>query len=198
MSKKDGYRHTLRDLEDWIPFLRKESGLLGPRSNLELAHVVAEEGDKEQFEELMAVEAQENTPDLFLLFCGIVGLGRLASKDPNLFERLRPYASDSRWRIREAVVTGLQLTGDQNMSLLLKEMKKWSRGNWYERRAAARSHLFAGRSGAGQRFCCDTELWVLAAKVRRRSGGRRSQGGAEREAVHDCGGYALRFRIAPA
>ena len=32
---------------------------------------------------------------------------------------------------------GLQLTGDQNMISLLKEMKKWSRGNWYEKRAAA-------------------------------------------------------------
>ena len=43
----------------------------------------------------------------------------------------------TRWRIREAVATGLQLTGDQNMDLLLQEMKKWSQGNWYEKRAAA-------------------------------------------------------------
>lgn len=137
MSKKDGYRHTLRDLDDWIPFLRKESGLPGPRGNLELAYVVAEEGRKEQFERLLSIKAEENTPEVFLVFCGVVGLGKLAARAPNLFERLRHYASDSRWRIREAVATGLQLTGDQNMDLLLNEMKKWSRGNWYEKRAAA-------------------------------------------------------------
>lgn len=27
--------------------------------------------------------------------------------------------------------------GDQDMDLLLKEMQEWSRGNWYEKRAAA-------------------------------------------------------------
>jgi hypothetical protein len=54
-----------------------------------------------------------------------------------LFARLRPYASDPRWRIREALATGLQLTGDQNMDLLLKEMRAWSKGSWYEKRAAA-------------------------------------------------------------
>ena len=137
MSKKDGYRHTLRDLDDWIPFLRKESGLPGPRGNLELAYVVAEEGNKEKFERLLSMRAEENTPDVFLVFCGVVGLGKLAAKRPNLFDRLRPYASDPRWRIREAVATGLQLAGDQDMDLLLKEMKTWSRGNWFEKRAAA-------------------------------------------------------------
>jgi hypothetical protein len=50
---------------------------------------------------------------------------------------LRDYASDPRWRIREAVATGLQLAGDQDMDLLLREMQKWSKGNWYEKRAAA-------------------------------------------------------------
>ena len=137
MSKADEYRQTLKGSIDWIPFLRKESGLPGPRGNLELAYVVAEEGSKKQFEQLLLFQAEENTPEVFLVFCGILGLGRLAAKEPELFKRLCEYASDPRWRIREAVATGLQLTGDQNMDLLLREMKKWSRGNWYEKRAAA-------------------------------------------------------------
>ena len=83
------------------------------------------------------MQAEENTPEVFPVFCGVVGLGKWAARDPSLFDRLRQYASDPRWRIREAVATGLQLTGDQNMDLLLKEMKKWIRGNWYEKRAAA-------------------------------------------------------------
>jgi hypothetical protein len=67
----------------------------------------------------------------------VVGLGKLAANEPKLFNRLRGYASDPRWRIREAVATGLQLAGDQDMELLLREMQNWSKGNWYEKRAAA-------------------------------------------------------------
>ncbi len=137
MTKLDDYRQTLKKLDDWIPFLRKESGLPGPRGNLELAHAVAQEGSKNQFEQLLSFEAQENTPEVFLVFCGVVGLGRLAASEPKLFDRLRSYASDPRWRVREAVATGLQLAGDQDTDLLLQEMQKWSKGNWYEKRAAA-------------------------------------------------------------
>lgn len=137
MSKHNDFLEMLSKLDNWIPFLKKESGLPGPRGNLELAHAVAQVGNKKQFEQLLSFEAEENTPEVFLIFCGVLGLGKLAASDPTLFERLRGYASDSRWRIREAVATGLQLTDDQNMSLLLKEMQKWSKGNWYEKRAAA-------------------------------------------------------------
>jgi HEAT repeats len=137
MSKIDDYRQTLKKLDDWIPFLRKNSGLPGPRGNLELAHAVAEEGKKKQFKQFLSFQAEENTPEVFLVFCGVMGLGKLAANEPKLFDQLREYASDPRWRIREAVATGLQLVGDQDMDLLLKEMQKWSKGNWYEMRAAA-------------------------------------------------------------
>ena len=137
MSKISDYRQTLHTLDDWIPFLKKESGLPGPRGNLELAHAVAQEGNQKQFEQLLSFEAKENTPEVFLVFCGVMGLGKLVSNEPKLFERLRSYASDPRWRIRESVATGLQLVGDQDMPLLLKEMQKWSKGNWYEKRAVA-------------------------------------------------------------
>ena len=137
MSKIDDYRQILKKLDDWIPFLSKESGLPGPRGNLELAYAVAEEGSKGQFKKLLSFQAKENTPEVFLVFCGIVGLGKLAASETKLFDQLRGYASDGRWRIREAVATGLQLAGDQDMELLLKEMQKWSQGNWYEKRAAA-------------------------------------------------------------
>jgi len=137
MSKINNYLQTLNELNDWIPFLKRESGLPGPRGNLELAHAVTQAGNKKQFEQFLSFEAKENTPEVFLVFCGVMGLGKLAAGEPMLFETLRGYASDPRWRIREAVATGLQLTGDQDMSLLLKEMQQWSKGNWYEKRAAA-------------------------------------------------------------
>lgn len=137
MSKINDYRQVLRNADDWIPFLRKNSGLPGPRGNLELAQAVAKEGNKQQFKRLLSFQAEENTPEVFLVFCGVVGWGKLAANDSTLFEQLQEYASDPRWRIREAVATGLQLVGDQDMDLLLKEMQKWSKGNWYEKRAAA-------------------------------------------------------------
>src|ERR1044071_581982 len=130
MSKINDYRETLKQSEDWIPFLKRESGLPGPRGNLELAHAVAQEGSKKQFKQFLSFQAQENTPEVFLVFCGVLGLGKLAANEPTLFEQLRKYASDPRWRIREAVATGLQLVGDQNMELLLGEMQKWTKGNW--------------------------------------------------------------------
>ncbi len=137
MTKLDDYRQTLKTLDDWGPFLMKNSGLPGPRGNLELAHAVAQEGNQKQFEHFLTYQAKENTPEVFVIFCGVLGLGRLAANQRELFNRLREYASDPRWRVREAVATGLQLAGDQNMDLLLSEMKTWSKGNWYEKRAAA-------------------------------------------------------------
>ncbi len=137
MSKIEEYRQELKERKDWTPFLLKNSGLPGPRGNLELAHVVAQQGNKKQFEQFLTVQAEENTPEVFVVFCGVLGLGKLAATEPTLFARLRVYASDPRWRIREAMATGLQLVGDQDMQLLLKEMGQWHQGNWYEKRAMA-------------------------------------------------------------
>jgi hypothetical protein len=138
LSKTSEYREQLKVLKDWTPFLLKNSGLPGPRGNLELAQVVAEEGNFAQFEKFLSLEAQENTPEVFLVFCGVTGLGKLtAGGNHKLFPRLRSYASDSRWRIREGVAIALQFVGDSNMKVLLKEMQLWSQGNWLEKRAAA-------------------------------------------------------------
>ncbi|HMA09892.1 MAG TPA: hypothetical protein VKP68_18580 [Ramlibacter sp.] len=85
-----------------------------------------------------AADAQENTPGVFLVFCGVTALGRMAAGgQQRYFQRLRPYASDKRWRVREAVATGLQYVGDASMPLLLEHMQEWVQGNWYEKRAAA-------------------------------------------------------------
>lgn len=141
MSKLNDYRQKLKTLVDWKPYLRKNSGLPGPRGNLELAAAVAEIASEQQIEEFLSIpmeQAPENTPDVFLVFCGVVSLGTLiAQGDYKNFTRLRAYASDPRWRIREAVAIALQTVGDQDMKILLKEMKKWIKGGWYEKRAVA-------------------------------------------------------------
>ena len=141
MNKTESYRQTLKTLADWEPYLLQESGLPGPRGNIELAQVVADEGDRELFERLLAytpATAPTNSPQEFLAFCGVVGLGRLlAAGDRTLFPRLRGYASDPRWRAREGVAMALQRLGKNDMALLLQEMDSWSSGNWLEKRASA-------------------------------------------------------------
>lgn len=141
MSRTEAYREQLRKLKSWTPFLMRNSGLPGPRGNLELAHAFAMEASPKQILDLAGIspeQAEENTPQVFLAFCGVLGLGRLiAEGDVHLLARLRRLASDPRWRIREAVATALQLVGDTRMRILWREMNTWAKGNWYEMRAAA-------------------------------------------------------------
>ena len=53
------------------------------------------------------------------------------------WSKLRPFASDPRWRLREGVAMALQRLGKQDMRRLLAAMQDWSTGNWLEKRAAA-------------------------------------------------------------
>jgi len=141
MSRIEEYRRKLSSLKDWAPFLRKNSGLPGPRGNLELAQAVAELASPKQIEEFLAIpnqRAKENTAGVFLVFCGVIALGmQIARGGTNQLPRLRAYASDPRWRIREATAMALQFVGDQDLQLLLSEARQWAGGNWYEKRAAA-------------------------------------------------------------
>jgi hypothetical protein len=141
MIKTEDYRTKLHQLSDWDAYLLKESGLPGPRGNIELAQVVASEGDRLLFERYIAytVEiAPVNSPYEFLAFCGVVGLGRLiAEGDYDLLNSLRLHASDPRWRTREAVAMALQRLGDVNMERLIEAMRVWAQGTPLEQRAAA-------------------------------------------------------------
>lgn len=140
MSRIDDYRAALRELDDWEPFLLAESRLPGPRGNLELAHAVALEGTPERFASLRANGpdvAPENTPRAFLAFCGVLGLGgQAADGDVAALAELRAWASDPRWRVREAVATALQTLGDADPGRLVAEMREWARGTRLEQRAA--------------------------------------------------------------
>ena len=141
MSKIELYRQNLRSLRNWDAFLMQESGLPGPRGNLELAQAVADEGDLALFERYAALDADQaptNSPTEFLTVCGVIGLGRLlAEGQTGLMPELRRLASDRRWRTREAVAMALQRLGDANMHGLLVEMQVWAQGNFLEQRAAA-------------------------------------------------------------
>jgi hypothetical protein len=132
-TKREQYGETLRALDGpWEPFLASESGLPGPRGNLELIEAVADVGDEPRF------RGWADADDEFLAACGVVGLGRLAAdgRDDVLAE-LRRHASDGRWRVREAVAMALQRLGDARFDDLLAEMERWADGERLEQRAAA-------------------------------------------------------------
>lgn len=139
MNKIAFYQHKLCELSDWELFLLGESGLPGPRGNLELAQAVALEGNLEQFNYFLSFTpelASVNDPHEFLAFCGVLGLGFLAADgQPKLVEQLRSYASDPRWRVREAVAMSLQRIGDMNKSFLLEIVQAWAQGSLLEQRA---------------------------------------------------------------
>lgn len=128
----DGYRAELRGLKEWEPYLKKHSGLPGPRANLELVQAVGEEADPDRLWRLSA------SSDEFLALCGTAGLGRVALMEPEtVITWLRELASDPRWRVREGVAMALQHIGRENMPRLLADMQDWSDGEPYVQRAAA-------------------------------------------------------------
>mgnify|MGYP001041144814 CR=1 FL=1 len=140
MTKADQYRHKLRTMETWDDYLLQESGLPGPRGNIELARAVADQGERALFERYLAydpISAPTNSPYEFLAFCGVLGQGKLLVEgDRDALQTLRIFASDPRWRIREAVAMALQRYGRVDMDSLLRGMEDWTSGNPLGRRAA--------------------------------------------------------------
>jgi hypothetical protein len=139
--KAEAYRQQLRALQDWDQFLLSESGLPGPRANLELVQAVADEGTLDLLRSYLSYtpeRASTNSPEVFLVVCGVVGLGRLlADGDLDQLPVLRACAHDPRWRVREAVALALQRWGAADMPALLQAMRAWAQGTLLERRAAA-------------------------------------------------------------
>src|SRR5216684_1509465 len=91
------YRAELKKRRgEWEPYLKANSGLPGPRANLELVEAVGEEADADLLWRLSA------SNDEFLALCGTAGLGRLAATDSKaVLVRLKELGSDQRWRVRE-------------------------------------------------------------------------------------------------
>lgn len=129
-SVVDGYRADLQDLKEWEPYLKKHSGLPGPRANLELVQAVGDEADADRLWRLSA------SSDEFLALCGTAGLGKVALMEPDtVMTWLRELASDERWRVREGVAIALQRIGRENMPRLLSDMQAWTEDGPFVQRA---------------------------------------------------------------
>lgn len=141
MKKLELYINELKDNQDWDAFLKAESGLPGPRANLELMEAVVLTGSEETFLRYLALspeEAPADTAEGYLRLCGVAGLGRLVREGKKEYlQTLRSLASDDGWRVRECVAIALQMYGESSMEGLLEEMALWVKGNSYEKRAAA-------------------------------------------------------------
>jgi hypothetical protein len=115
VGRRAEYREELRKRapEEWPEYLTRESGLPGPRANLELAQAVADVADAQTLDDLIA------TGDEYLAFCGVTGLTDA--------KRLKLHATDGRWRIREAVAIALQRLGDKDFARIEAIVKAWSK-----------------------------------------------------------------------
>ena len=94
-----------------LRYLRENSGLPGPRGNLELLHRFLREADDELIADCLAAirEDTRNSPEEFLGMCGVAGHAvRTGSKPQALTAHLRKYAGHGSWRIREAVAIAIQ------------------------------------------------------------------------------------------
>ncbi len=195
--KIEEYRLALRSLPDWTPYLEQNSGLPGPRGNLELAHAAAQEGSPARLEPYLSLTAEvapENTPGVFLAFCGVLWLGVcLANGDKGALPRLKTFANDPRWRVREAVAQALQTWGDVDLLSLLAEMARWGEGSALEQRAAVAA-LCEPRL-LREEFAAAATLRVLDGITARleQSAGRRSPGA---EALRKALGYGWSVAIA--
>jgi hypothetical protein len=140
MGKTEDYRKALQALPEWDDFLLRNSGLPGPRGNIELARAAADLARVNRIERWLKWDPEKapvNSKEEFLAFCGVLGLGRLAAecrvKAP---VQLRKYASDPRWRVREAVAMAMQRFGLSDPDRMLPIAEEWAGGKPLEQRAA--------------------------------------------------------------
>lgn len=172
-------------------YLGEHSNLPGPRGNLELAHAFADWAP-DPLVDALAAESDE-----YLLFCALLALGeRLArADDPALVVALQEHARDSRWRIREAVATGLQRLGDRDLPRLCALVTEWvATEDPLVKRAAAAAicepRLLACELGSdtARAVCAAATSWIegLPAAARRDSDVR-----VLRQALGYCWSVAL-------
>jgi hypothetical protein len=128
-SRTDEYRAILLDLTDPEPFALANSGLPGPRGNLELIGVLADLSDEATLRRWAALspdEAPGDAPPVVLAAAGIVGLGRFLRDRADLIDLLHGLARDPRWRVREAVAMAFQRAGASHPASLIGLLSPWA------------------------------------------------------------------------
>lgn len=139
MGKIENYQSQLQQLTEWEEFMLAESGLPGPRGNLELIEAAARMGSVNQFTkwvQLSEAEAPGDKPPVILVCSGLVGLGRLITEGSHEhLTKLHSAAEDPRWRVREATAMALQKIGDYDVDFLLTILENWQQDSLLVQRA---------------------------------------------------------------
>ena len=134
-------------------YLRDQSRLPGTRANLELvnslsnllAAIVPEQ--PEQVWVLLQYLVQDekmvvkNTPDEFVILCGVVAFGACASVQTEwhaeVFEKMKLFACSNSWRVREGAAMALQRLLPVIPHETIKFLKELAtRGNCFQQRAS--------------------------------------------------------------
>lgn len=150
MSRREDHLATLQRLDpaEWPDHLRRHDVSPQEGPDLDLARAVAAAGDQTVFDALLATDEE------FLVFCGVLGLGRAlveatvsttaslrvlvpartahaptsipGTTDPaRLVARLRTHAQDERPGVRQAVVLAVQALGDADVEECLELCEHW-------------------------------------------------------------------------
>lgn len=111
--------------DELCDYLRRESGIPGPRANLTLVDEAAASLPRRTL--LRLADSQ----DEYLAMCGVAGIARacmsqVTQADPEL-DQLAGYVRDSRWRLREGAVRGLQLAAVDNPIAVAELVHRWVR-----------------------------------------------------------------------
>ncbi|MCU0844196.1 MAG: hypothetical protein MUC76_04645 [Spirochaetes bacterium] len=125
-------------MSETIDYLLKNSGLPGPRGNLELLYSFAKTATADEVEACMSLYDDDlrNSPEEFVVMCGIVARCILRKDDiAGALAAVRAFAVHESWRIRESVAIGIQEIAGNDMHAIIDVLEKWVEGNALERRA---------------------------------------------------------------
>lgn len=166
MNRTQSYTARLEPLlqdpgrsEEVAQLLTAESGLPGPRGNLELAWAFAQAVSESpepaawlptlyEWAAIDAEQAPTGDPREFLPFCAVVSFGALyrshvcalpcsqpcscpywPAQSAYLLEAIRRAAEDPRWRMREAAAMALQRLGEESPQELSRILGDWLAGD---------------------------------------------------------------------
>lgn len=104
---------------EWLGYLRKHSGLPGPRANLRLMKDIMLMLDTDTAYEWASTE------DEYAAMCGAAALAAQATTE-DIQEKLIPSVLEHRWRVREGVVHGLQLLFEREPRIASKIVESWA------------------------------------------------------------------------
>ncbi|HQD26684.1 MAG TPA: hypothetical protein PKV78_09100 [Methanoculleus thermophilus] len=142
---------------DLLAYLVAESRLPGVRANLELAGAFSETvrefaaADSDirhvlwdlcvEFASVDPEDAPADDPHEFLSICGVLGIGAIGSVSPACADKAVAYlveaSTDPRWRVRDAVVTGVRDLLARQRDTAVPRLEGWVEGgSWLAMRAA--------------------------------------------------------------